>query len=61
MNYVVSKIIQPNLQTDFQSFKEAGFTISHCVGIDTSPVLTVRAGQRGSNDLVFIRLTKFSC
>ena len=27
MNYVVSKIIQPNLQTHFQSFKEAGFTI----------------------------------
>ena len=27
---------------------------AHCVGVDTSEVLVVRAGQRGSNDLVWI-------
>lgn len=54
MNYVVSKIIQPTVNNYFTSLRETGFGISHCVGIDTSAVLAVRAGQRGSNDLVWV-------
>jgi class 3 adenylate cyclase len=54
MNYTVLKIIQPKIQNYFTSIREAGFSISHCVGVDTSVVMAVRAGQRGSNDLVWI-------
>jgi len=54
MNYAVIKIIQPKVTEYFTSLQETGFPISHCVGIDTSDVLAVRAGQRGSNDLVWI-------
>jgi adenylate cyclase len=54
MNYVVSQVIEPKVKEYFTSLNEAGFGISHCVGVDTSPILAVRAGQRGSNDLVWI-------
>jgi len=54
MNYVLQRVIQPKLSQHFQSLRNEGFLISHCVGIDTSQVLVVRAGQRGANDLVWI-------
>lgn len=54
MNYAMEKILEPKTQAHFTSLRETGFPISHCVGIDTSEILVVRAGQRGSNDLVWI-------
>lgn len=54
MNYAVSEIIEPKIKAYFTSLKEAGFNISHCVGIDVSPIMAVRAGQRGANDLVWV-------
>ena len=54
MNYAVMKIIKPKLTQHFSSLGNEGFEISHCVGIDTSSILAVRAGQRGSNDLVWV-------
>ncbi len=54
MNYAVSKIIGPKVEAHFASLREEGFQISHCVGIDSSSVLAIRAGQRGSNDIVWV-------
>ncbi len=54
MNYVVKRILGPSLEAHFTSLRDAGYRISHCVGVDKSNVLTVRAGQRGTNDLVWI-------
>jgi len=54
MNYAVEKILKPKTESHFASIRETGFTISHCVGVDTSEVLVVRAGQRGANDLVWV-------
>jgi class 3 adenylate cyclase len=54
MNHAVSHIIAPMLRDHLASLKTVGFRISHCVGVDTSNVLVVRAGQRGANDLVWI-------
>ena len=54
MNYVIIKILTPKIRSYFTNLRETGFPISHCVGIDTSEVLGVRAGQRGSNNLVWI-------
>ena len=54
MNYAVTNIIGPRVSNHFASLRDAGFKISHAVGIDTSPVLAIRAGQRGSDDLVWV-------
>jgi len=54
MNYAVTKIIRPKVTAHFQAVKRDGFEISHGVGVDTSSVLAVRAGPRGSNALVWI-------
>jgi adenylate cyclase len=54
MNYVVTQMIEPAVQNYFASVRQAGFSISHCTGIDTGRILVVRAGQRGSNDLVWV-------
>jgi len=54
MNYVVYNIIRPKLKSYFQSLNKKEFIVSHCVGIDTSSVFVVKAGQREANDLVWI-------
>ena len=54
MNWTMRAIIRPQLTAYFKSLKKSRFAISHCVGIDTSNVLVVRAGIRGSNDLVWV-------
>jgi adenylate cyclase len=54
MNYVVTKIIEPKVTDYFTSLRETQFEISHCVGVDTSSILAIRAGQRGDNDLVWV-------
>lgn len=54
MKYITNKIIKPKVKEYFSSLQKTGFEISHGVGIDTSEILAVRAGQRGSNDLVWV-------
>lgn len=54
MNYAVQKILKPRAESKFPSLKEKHFAIEHCAGVARSEVLVVRAGVRGSNDLVFV-------
>lgn len=54
IKYAVTEIIRPKFEAKYESVREASFTISHGVGIDTGTVLTVRAGARGDNDLIWI-------
>ncbi|CAA6677072.1 MULTISPECIES: adenylate/guanylate cyclase domain-containing protein [unclassified Lentimonas] len=54
INYVVTYIIRPKFEAKYDSVKNADFRISHGTGIDTGTVLIVRAGARGTNDLVSI-------
>lgn len=54
INYVVEDILRPTIQNHFRSLGESGFEISHCVGIDFSNFLSVKAGQREANDIVWI-------
>lgn len=54
MNYVVRKMLKPRAEKQFPSLTTKGFAIDHCVGIARGDVLVVRAGVRGSNDLVFV-------
>jgi adenylate cyclase len=54
MNHAISKILRPKAEAAFPSLVTKRYRLSHCVGIHGSPVLVVRAGVRGDNDLVFI-------
>jgi adenylate cyclase len=54
IKYAVTEIIRPKFEAKYESVCDASFTISHGVGIDTGTVLTVRAGARGDNDLIWI-------
>jgi adenylate cyclase len=54
INYVITKMISPSLKEYFANAKESGFSISHCVGIDTGPVMAIRSGLQSTNDLIWI-------
>lgn len=51
INYAVKYIIQPKLKAQY---KNTNYVMKHVVGIDTSKVMVIRAGIRGSNDLVWV-------
>ena len=51
INYAVLKIINPALK---RQYPNAGYTVKHQVGIDTSQLLVARTGIRGANDLVWV-------
>lgn len=48
------KLIREKFESSYDSVKGASFKIAHAVGVDTGTVLAVRAGVRGSNDLIWI-------
>lgn len=50
INYVVSKVLNPAAKSVYKNPP----VVKHTVGIDTSELLAVRSGIRGSNDLVWI-------
>lgn len=62
MGFVVSDIINPAITDYFKRIKPNYFTginiryfkISHCAGVDSSEVTVVKAGIRGTNDLIWI-------
>lgn len=54
INYVVTQVIKPKFEKKYESVRDASFYIRHGVGVDTGTVITVRAGARGANDLIWI-------
>jgi class 3 adenylate cyclase len=54
ISYGVKEIIRPKFEANYDSVKDADFAIEHACGVDTGTVLIVRAGARGSNDLISI-------
>jgi len=54
IEWAVDHVIKPKFESSYDSVKNASFTISHGVGIDTGTVLAVRGGVRGDNDLIWI-------
>lgn len=54
IEYTVKDVIRPKFENKYNSAKNASFTMSHGVGIDSGIVLAVRAGARGDNDLIWI-------
>ena len=54
ISWAVDEVIRPKLEGKYDSIKAAGIEISHATGVDVGTVYVVRAGVRGSNDLVSI-------
>jgi class 3 adenylate cyclase len=54
MNHAVLNLIGPKVAEHFTAARETGLKLTHCVGVDTSTILAVRAGQRSSNDIVWV-------
>ena len=54
INWVVRKLIREEFESKYQSVSKYSHHIAHGVGIDSGQVLVVRAGIRGSNDLISI-------
>lgn len=54
INWAVSEVIRPALAKQYPTLAEAGFRLRHATGVDRSKILAVRAGIRGSNDLLWI-------
>ena len=54
INHVVTQIIKTKYENKYESVRDATFNIRHGVGVDTGTVMGVRAGARGSNDLIWI-------
>ncbi len=54
INYVVKDVIRTKFENKYESVRNASFRIKHGVGVDTGTVITVRAGARGANDLIWI-------
>lgn len=54
INWAMREVIRPKIEAKYPSLAEAGFTLQHATGVDRSDILAVRAGMRGSNDLIWI-------
>jgi class 3 adenylate cyclase len=54
INYAFLKIIKPKLEAKYEVFRNGTYKLGHCVGVDTSEVLVVRAGIVKNNDLVWV-------
>ena len=52
--HVVAKVIRPKFKNKYPTVRDASFSITHGVGVDTGTVLAVRGGVRGDNDLIWI-------
>lgn len=54
INYAFLKIIKPKLEDRYSVFRDRTYKLGHCVGVDTSEVMVIRAGIRDNNDLVWV-------
>lgn len=54
INWAMKEVIRPKVEAKYPTLLRNGFELRHASGIDRSKVLAVRAGMRGSNDLIWI-------
>lgn len=54
MKWALRYILQPAVDQKFPNLKRDGYVPEHSAGVDVGQVLIVRAGVRGSNDLISI-------
>lgn len=51
INWVAKELIQPAIRNQYPT---SSYILTHRVGVDTSTIHVIRAGVRGSNDLVWV-------
>ena len=51
INFAVRDIVNPAIS---DQYPDAGYSVRHVVGIDTSSLFVARTGIRGANDLVWV-------
>lgn len=54
IKWAMNELVQPAIVQQFKSIKDSGWQLRHACGIASGKSLLVRAGFRGSNDLVSI-------
>jgi adenylate cyclase len=54
INYAFLMLVKPKLEAKYDVFKNGTYKLGHCIGVDTSEVLVIRAGIRNNNDLVWV-------
>jgi adenylate cyclase len=54
IKWAFDNIVKPKLETAYPSLANGSYKLGYGIGIDTSTVLAVRGGIRGSNDLVWV-------
>jgi class 3 adenylate cyclase len=54
LNWAFTKLVRPKIESRWPGLKDGGYTLEHSAGVDVGKVSIVRAGVRGSNDLVSI-------
>jgi adenylate cyclase len=54
INYAFLMLIKPKLEAKYDVFKDGTYKLGHCIGVDTSEVLVIRAGIRNNSDLVWV-------
>ena len=53
IDWMVHNVLNPKAKT-YNSIKNNNIVIKHCVGVDKSEAVAVRAGISGNNDLIWI-------
>lgn len=56
IEYAVSKLLDPEIQSSFEALREAGWHLKSMTGIASSEALLVRAGIRNNSDLLSVGL-----
>lgn len=54
MNWAFLNVVRPTIESKCTALKAKGYVLEHSAGVDVGEVLVVRAGVRGSNDLISI-------
>ncbi len=54
INWAVVNLLKPKIGARYPALAQGGYVVRHCVGIDTSDILVVRAGIRDNNDLIWV-------
>jgi class 3 adenylate cyclase len=54
IKWAFNNLLKPKIHNKYTSIKNGTYKLNYATGIDTSSVLAVRGGIRGSNDLIWV-------
>ena len=54
INWMFTQLLKPRFEARYEKLRDGTYKLAHCTGVDLSEVLTVRAGIRNNNDLIWI-------